>query len=342
MRSCAECEPNRTPPRRVSIWGRWGGGIGGVTSSGRELAEALNARGVQAETREITSLRQVLRRFVSRRQRKAPAALHILSASSPQAAVKQSLLLKVGGLTSVALIHAAKEDDLRSIRSFPSIYRMVLSKHDQVFVTNETLKSCLYSVGVTAELASPSTLRSADRHPNIPRQRRDDLRLIWCGWASSADFEIYGLDIALDAFQRRRLAGHEDELSVLLYGNEADRLRITASLQALPTGAMLAQPVEPLLMQHYLSQFDVLLRPTTTDGDSLIVREALAAGLRVVATEAAPRPRGVELAAPHGAAFADVLTHGGRESTGAGLGPPLLEILLDRYWHAGQSEASDD
>ena len=40
----------------------------------------------------------------------------------------------------------------------------------------------------------------------------------------------------------------------------------------------------------------VFLRPTSWDGDSVIVREALALGARVIASDLAPRPAGVELA----------------------------------------------
>jgi glycosyltransferase involved in cell wall biosynthesis len=63
----------------------------------------------------------------------------------------------------------------------------------------------------------------------------------------------------------------------------------------------------------------VFLRPTAWDGDSVIVREALAAGARVVATDTAPRPVGVELASPDAADLARAVVEGGRPSDGGGL-----------------------
>jgi glycosyltransferase involved in cell wall biosynthesis len=44
-----------------------------------------------------------------------------------------------------------------------------------------------------------------------------------------------------------------------------------------------------------LRRSDLLVRPTTTDGDSLSLREALFVGCRVLASDAVPRPEGVAL-----------------------------------------------
>ena len=53
---------------------------------------------------------------------------------------------------------------------------------------------------------------------------------------------------------------------------------------------------------------DVFLRPTRADGDSISVREALALGVRVVASDAAVRPAGVHChAAGSGAALAEAI-----------------------------------
>jgi glycosyltransferase involved in cell wall biosynthesis len=52
--------------------------------------------------------------------------------------------------------------------------------------------------------------------------------------------------------------------------------------------------LKPLEEAHRLWQAsDVYLRPTTTDGDAVAIREALSMRVPVVASDAAPRPPGV-------------------------------------------------
>jgi glycosyltransferase involved in cell wall biosynthesis len=52
---------------------------------------------------------------------------------------------------------------------------------------------------------------------------------------------------------------------------------------------------------------DLFVRPTTADGDSICVREAVALGRRVVATQVAPRPAGVKLCAPDASSLATAM-----------------------------------
>ena len=48
---------------------------------------------------------------------------------------------------------------------------------------------------------------------------------------------------------------------------------------------------EPMEFVDLLERCDLMVRPTTTDGDSLSIREALHLGRRVLASDAVPRPR---------------------------------------------------
>jgi glycosyltransferase involved in cell wall biosynthesis len=68
-----------------------------------------------------------------------------------------------------------------------------------------------------------------------------------------------------------------------------------------------------------LARSEVFLRPTDWDGDSVIVREALAVGARVVATDVSARPAGVELSGRSGQELAHAVLRSGRVSDGAGL-----------------------
>ena len=74
-----------------------------------------------------------------------------------------------------------------------------------------------------------------------------------------------------------------------------------------PPGAYSTEELDPLktgAITHYtksvdfralLSRTDVYLRPTSTDGNSVAVLEALASGVPVLASDAVPRPDGVTL-----------------------------------------------
>jgi hypothetical protein len=54
---------------------------------------------------------------------------------------------------------------------------------------------------------------------------------------------------------------------------------------------MLDEPIEN--MSNLLKDIEIYLRPTQSDGDSLLVRDALCAGCRVLASDVVPRPKGV-------------------------------------------------
>ncbi len=59
----------------------------------------------------------------------------------------------------------------------------------------------------------------------------------------------------------------------------------------------------------------VFLRPTSWDGDSVIVREALALGARVVASDLAPRPLAWSSLRSTRRRVAHAVLHGGRAAT---------------------------
>ena len=77
-------------------------------------------------------------------------------------------------------------------------------------------------------------------------------------------------------------------------------------------------------MSAVLSRVGTFLRPTSWDGDSVIVREAQAAGATVVASDTAPRPAGVVLAPLDAEALAAAVTDGGPVSDGSGLAQTTL------------------
>ena len=113
-------------------------------------------------------------------------------------------------------------------------------------------------------------------------------------------------------------------LRVLAYGRDgADLAALRTRVAGLPW-VELTFDSTPGEVHEVLRRTGVFLRPTAWDGDSVVVREALAAGARVVASDTSPRPAGVELSGPGARDLADVVLRGGRVSDGAGLAATTL------------------
>lgn len=109
--------------------------------------------------------------------------------------------------------------------------------------------------------------------------------------------DLYGLDLLIDLAQGLRDVHPQAGLVFVLPETglpdylAACRARLTAlGLD----GHVLIFPGK-LDFPALLRRVDLLVRPTTTDGDSLSLREALFVGCRVLASDAAPRPAGVAL-----------------------------------------------
>jgi len=106
----------------------------------------------------------------------------------------------------------------------------------------------------------------------------------------------YGASLALQAIQR--LLPKHPRLGLVLLGigpEEAKKLPEYAAMrsQVFPAGA-----VEANVALSIMRQLGLFLRPTYFDGDSLSIREAIALGIPVVASNTGLRPTGVVLFEP--------------------------------------------
>lgn len=97
---------------------------------------------------------------------------------------------------------------------------------------------------------------------------------------------VYGLELMIDA--AARLRPRHPELGLLLIG--PDRLE-----EGAPAWIVSAGELERPAMLATMSTLDVFVRPTYYDGDASSLREALALGIRSVATATDFRPEGVRL-----------------------------------------------
>jgi glycosyltransferase involved in cell wall biosynthesis len=139
-----------------------------------------------------------------------------------------------------------------------------------------------------ADAPLPADLEAflADRSP----------RLLWVGWSELIEGrDLYGLDQTLTMLERLR--ERFPDLGCVLWFSG---IRAEAHWQALWQKCVERRLDRMLYVQNaglpeifpLFRRCDVYLRPTITDGDSVSVREALAMGTPVVASDAAPRPSG--------------------------------------------------
>jgi hypothetical protein len=202
---------------------------------------------------------------------------------------------------------------------------------ETVFATNDILAAHLKGMGLGRQVtvASPwvplptGAVAGADQgHLNRPPAPSagggEPVRILV---AVGPNLRWYGLDLAVDVVRLlRELHGVDASLTVL--GPVPDAVVTEHPRYVRADGPVPADAVGRLLAAH-----DLVLRPTITDGDSILVRDALRAGLRVVASDVVPRPAGVELAPLQTEALAEAVYSGGRVSDGRGTGPPLLDLL---------------
>jgi glycosyltransferase involved in cell wall biosynthesis len=201
----------------------------------------------------------------------------------------------------------------------------LLECFDAVWTTNEMSREV-----VTDHFAGPTKLVSP-YSPGGTSATRDETRagdLVASLFCYRGD-PLYGAELAVEAVRLLRAGGYPWHLNVVAYGgptSESERLR--EQVRGLPWVRYRAELSEGEC-QELLTASTLLLRPTSTDGDAMIVREALAIGCRVLASSVVPRPRSVELVdvrTPQ--AWAAAITSGGRVSTGDGLGEPVDVVLL--------------
>lgn len=142
---------------------------------------------------------------------------------------------------------------------------------------------------------------------------------------------LYGLETAIDSFVSVAPARPDLRLAIFLAAPPASRR------ESRLLGSLLGQIAEPDVRRRIgvfsgeplapaLCRAAIYLRPTLTDGDAVSVREAIAAGVPVLASDVVARPPGVNvipLASRRWAEEIDrMLTHGGRPGAGSPAGGP--------------------
>jgi glycosyltransferase involved in cell wall biosynthesis len=142
---------------------------------------------------------------------------------------------------------------------------------------------------------SPAFIPPGQSENRSPRNAGSDLaappipKVCASGYATP----IYGWHTLLDAIDRvnstceYHLAFY-NEFEEPYFGNLLSRVRERANIKV-------HRNLTPEAFSALLSSCDLFIRPTTTDGDSIAVREAIYFGKGVIASNAVPRPDGCAL-----------------------------------------------
>lgn len=105
--------------------------------------------------------------------------------------------------------------------------------------------------------------------------------------------DIYGFDVILNAYERFAQAGM---LLLLIDVNGAMSSFYEKQVRMLIAENLAVKYVSSeVAFSSLLKYIDVFIRPTRSDGDSIAIREALACGVKVLASDCVTRPSGVAL-----------------------------------------------
>ena len=179
-----------------------------------------------------------------------------------------------------------------------TLARLALRSWDRVLCVSPAVRDAVAGLGV-----DPARLEVVPAHlPASPVER--DLPVALARWRaahapvlSSALFfrPEYGFDVLLAALERLK-PGHPG-LGCLVMGSGEDeeRARRAVRERGMREWVLLTGDLPHELCRTLIARSDVFVRPTLADGDALSVREALALGVPVVASDAGHRPPGTVL-----------------------------------------------
>lgn len=297
----------------VAQWAQEHGEVGGVLTSHHQLSQALRAAGHDVryvDTGSASRATRALRGVVGRR------ALHLFHITRLwRALVMAPVFTLLRGRTVLVLHSGSTITQVRDMgRPVRWLLTLALHAYDEIWAVNEAIRDVLPPAlddRVVVVVPFDDTL-VADREAS----ERNLHALVL---ATNAGLPQYNAELGLDAAKVIRQSWPDATLHILAYGNDGPVLgRLREAVQGQDWVTMTFD-LPPQETSDVLWRAGCFLRPTSWDGDSVIVREALASGARVIASDRAPRPKGVELAPLTVAGLAEAVLRGGRVSDGAGL-----------------------
>lgn len=225
---------------------------------------------------------------------------HIASMDRFRIAGWPLLLATHGAQTRIITIHGGTfvQKCRRKGPLFCTYMRALLRSFDAVIVVNnEQAEFLIGELELDASMVHmiPAYIRppESDTDTAIPIEVREAVKGRRVIVGSGQPTRIYGHDLLLKAVGK--LDNRDDLMVVIaLYSTgDAEYLRMLDRMREGMSNCMFVYDLEPDEFNALLAETDIYVRPTYTDGDSVAVREALANGCRVVASDCIDRPDGV-------------------------------------------------
>lgn len=303
-----------TTRRPVVQWAQEHGEVGGVLTSHSQLTAQLRSAGHRVTYVDTGSPSRALRALP---QALRGRALHLFHITRLWRAIVLAPVFAVLPGRTVLVLHSGsvgRQLD-RMGRAQARLLRLALHAYDEVWAVNEEIGSRLpATLSARVRVVAPF---SGAPDPSSSSDAARDAHL--ASVATNAGLPHYRAELAVEAVALVREHWPDARLRVLAYGHDGEPLAALRRQVADLPWVELTFDATPDEVHEVLRACGTFLRPTDWDGDSVIVREALAAGTRVVASDTSPRPAGVELSPLEAAAFARAMLHGGPVSDGAGL-----------------------
>jgi glycosyltransferase involved in cell wall biosynthesis len=297
----------------VFQWAQEHGEVGGVLTSQTQLTQALRNTGHEVRYVDTGSASRALRAVPTLVRRRGLHLFHITRLW--RALVMAPVFALLRGRTVLVLHSGSTQRQLDGMRpQLLWLLRGALRCYDEIWAVNDEIRDVLPAgMRHRVTVVTPFDASAALVETAIVRDPHA------LALATNAGLEHYNAELGIEVCRLVRAEWPETTLTILAYGNDGPGLAGLRARVAREPWVTMTFDVPPSKVSTVLRRVGTFLRPTSWDGDSVIVREALASGARVVASDVAPRPRGVEVASLDVASLAAAVLNGGRLSTGEGL-----------------------
>ncbi|MDN5789290.1 MAG: glycosyltransferase [Micrococcales bacterium] len=298
----------------VFQWAQEHGEVGGVRTSHDQLTRSLRDAGHQVRYVDTGSMTRAARALPSAAFTRP--ALHLLHLTRLwRAVILAPLSAALRGRTVLVLHSGSTRRQVDG--TWPMLRRVLwraLRAYDEIWTVNDEILALLPpALRARATVVTPFDASMASCGADTGRDPHS------MAMATNAGLAHYNADVGIEVGRLVRTAWPDLTLTILAYGNDGPDLARLRERVATERWITMPFDLPRGEVSAVLRQAGTFLRPTSWDGDSVIVREALASGARVVASDVAPRPRGVELAPLEPVALAEAVLHGGTPSEGLGV-----------------------